>query len=226
MEQYYYLDSGNKQYGPVNVEDFVKYGITRETYIWTEGMTDWEQAGPYFDKKRTRFADENPSPPNPAYKRQERPVTVMSQPITDSSRRASSIYRERLPTERGFWLALFLSIVTLGIYEYYLIYAQAKETNIVCAEDNKHTHGLLFVILLSLVTFGIYSIVWECMIIERRRSYLGRHGQDPGLSVTTFILLTFIFVLFTFGITAIVAFCKGLYQQNAVNRTYNNIYNL
>ncbi|MDR2384309.1 MAG: DUF4234 domain-containing protein [Tannerella sp.] len=33
---------------------------------------------------------------------------------------------QQLTTNRGFWLALLLSIVTLGIYDLYLIHAFAK----------------------------------------------------------------------------------------------------
>lgn len=48
-----------------------------------------------------------------------------------------------LPTNRGFWLAWLLSIVTFGIYPLYLVHAFAKETNIACAGDGKKTTGLL-----------------------------------------------------------------------------------
>ena len=67
---------------------------------------------------------------------------------------------EKLTTNRGFWLAFLLSIVTLGFYSWYLIYAFAKETNIACKDDGKSTSGLLVYILLSIITLGIYSIVW------------------------------------------------------------------
>ena len=57
----------------------------------------------------------------------------------------------RLATNRGFWLTLLLTIVTLGFYQWYLIYAFAKETNIVCREDGRKTAGLVVYILLSII---------------------------------------------------------------------------
>lgn len=133
---------------------------------------------------------------------------------------------EKLTTDRGFWSAFLLSIVTLGIYGLYLIYAFAKETNIACAEDGKKTQGLLAVILLSIVTFGIYGIVWTCMWINRCNNYLVKHGEPEGLQVSTYLLTIFLLGPLTLGIMYILVFCKELYLQNAVNSTYNKINNL
>ena len=132
----------------------------------------------------------------------------------------------KLPSHRGFWLTLLLSIITLGIYGWYLIYAFAKETNIACKEDNKKTTGLLLYIILTLVTFGIYAIVWQCMWINRCNEYLRRNNKPEGLQVSTFLLTLFLLGWLTLGIMYLVVFCKSLYLQNAVNRTYNELNNL
>jgi len=133
---------------------------------------------------------------------------------------------QKLTTNRGFWLALLLSIVTLGIYGLYLIHAFAKETNIACREDGKRTQGLVVFILLTIVTFGIYAIVWYCMWISRCNNYLSRHGKPEGLQVSTFLLTLFLLGWLTLGIMYLVVYCKQLYLQNEVNRTYNEINNL
>jgi len=133
---------------------------------------------------------------------------------------------QKLTTNRGFWLAFLLSIVTLGIYGLYLTHAFAKETNIACAEDGKRTNGLLVYFLLSIITFGIYGIVWNCQWIGRCNSYLSRHGKPEGLQVSTFLLTFFLFGWLTLGIMYIVVFCKQLYLQNAVNRTHNELNSL
>ena len=132
----------------------------------------------------------------------------------------------KLVTNRGFWLTLLLSIVTLGIYGLYLIYSFARETNIACKEDNKKTTGLFLYLLLSLVTLGIYAIVWECMWINRCNEYLRKNNKPDGLQVSTYILTLFLLGPLTIGIMYLVVFCKTLYLQNAVNRTYNELNNL
>ena len=132
----------------------------------------------------------------------------------------------KLATKRGFWLTLLLSFVTLGIYYLYLIHSFAKETNIACKDDNKKTSGLLVFILLSMVTFSIYGIVWFCMWINRCNEYLRKNNKPDGLQVSTYLLTIFLLGPLTVGIMYLVVFCKMLYLQNAVNRTYNELNNL
>jgi len=132
----------------------------------------------------------------------------------------------KLPAKRGFWLTLLLSIITGGIYGWYLIYAFARETNIACKEDNKKTTGLLLFIIFSVITFGIYAIVWECKWINRCNEYLRKNNKPEGLQVSTFLLTVFLLGWLTLGIMYLVVFCKTLYLQNAVNRTYNELNNL
>lgn len=128
---------------------------------------------------------------------------------------------EKLTTNRGFWLTFLLSIVTFGIYGWYLVYAFAKETNIACKEDGKTTRGLLGYILLSIVTLGIYGIVWQATLISRRGDFLQRNGKPPVLTIGTYLLTLFLLGGLTLGIMYLVVFCKFLYQQNAVNKLYN-----
>lgn len=125
-----------------------------------------------------------------------------------------------LPTNRGFWLAFLLTIVTLGFYQWYLIYAFAKETNTACKGDGRSTTGLFLFILFSILTLGIYSIVWYCMWISRCNTYLAVNGRQQGLQVSTYLIAVFLGWI-TLGILNLVVFCKMLYLQNAVNRTYN-----
>ena len=115
----------------------------------------------------------------------------------------------RLPTNRGFWLTLLYSILTLGFYTLYLIYAFAKETNTACVADGKRTQGLVVYLLLGFVTCGIYPIVWECMWINRCNAYLIRTDKPEGLQVSTYLLTLFLLGWLTLGIMYLVVFCKS-----------------
>ncbi len=132
---------------------------------------------------------------------------------------------EKLTSNRSFWLAILLSIVTLGIYPLYLIYAFAKETNIACKEDGKSTSGLIVFILLSIITLNIYSIIWWCKWINRCNFYLAKNGKPEGLQISTY-LLTLFFGWITLGIMYFVVFYKIINLQNSVNATYNEINNI
>lgn len=130
---------------------------------------------------------------------------------------------EYLRTNKGFWRTFFLSIVTLGIYPLYLIYAFARETNIACARDGKKTQGLLVYLILSFISLGIYAIVWHCLWIDRCNDYLVLNRKHEGLQVSTYLLTLFLFGPLTLGIMYIIVACKMLYLQNEVNATYNAV---
>lgn len=45
MDTYYYLDSDNKQCGPVSSVELFRMGITPQTKVWKQGMASWAPAG-------------------------------------------------------------------------------------------------------------------------------------------------------------------------------------
>lgn len=127
----------------------------------------------------------------------------------------------RLPENRGFWKVFFFSLFTFGIYGLYLFHAFAKETNLVCQEDGRHTRGLLAYIVFSILTLGIYQLIWFVKIIERRGNFCIRNGVNNRLTGTFYLLTVFIFSWLTFGICAIILAVKFIHQQNDVNKIYN-----
>jgi len=64
------------------------------------------------------------------------------------------------------------------------------------------------------------------MWINRCNEYLRKNNKPDGLQVSTYILTIFLLGPITLGIMYLVVFCKTLYLQNAVNRTYNELNNL
>lgn len=128
-----------------------------------------------------------------------------------------------LCTNRGFWKAFFLNLITLVIYNWYLIHAFAKETNIACKDDGKKTTGLLLYVVFNVLTLGIYGIVWTCKWINRCNNYLAQNGEIEGLQVSTYLLTLFLFGPLTLGIMTLVVYCKALYLQNKVNEKHNEL---
>lgn len=41
---YFYIDSAQQQKGPVEKTQLIQQGISPETYVWAEGMADWQKA--------------------------------------------------------------------------------------------------------------------------------------------------------------------------------------
>lgn len=45
MEKEWYLIDNGVQRGPMRAEEMLNYGLTPESMVWTQGMTDWKHAG-------------------------------------------------------------------------------------------------------------------------------------------------------------------------------------
>ena len=148
-----------------------------------------------------------------------------------------------LPTNRKVWKIWLLSFLTLGIYGVVVMFAMAKETNISCAEDGKHTRGFWGVIFLSIITLGIYGFVWYYKWANREYGYLTRNRTQGGIlsggDLAFLMLITFIltFVLLIASIRNLSLLVMILYvgqiiwgiyvmsryvkQHNTVNKIYN-----
>ncbi|MDE6396486.1 MAG: CD225/dispanin family protein, partial [Muribaculaceae bacterium] len=44
MPKYYYIDANGQQTGPFNLNELVNQPITRQTYVWREGLSSWVMA--------------------------------------------------------------------------------------------------------------------------------------------------------------------------------------
>lgn len=44
MTSYFYLDSQNRNQGPVPLDRLAEHGVTRNTMIWCDGMANWQRA--------------------------------------------------------------------------------------------------------------------------------------------------------------------------------------
>jgi len=45
MDSYFYLDQNGQQQGPVTANELPNYGVTRNIYVWKQGMSNWQMAG-------------------------------------------------------------------------------------------------------------------------------------------------------------------------------------
>jgi len=45
MDTYFYLDQNGQQQGPVAANELPNYGVTRNIYVWKQGMSNWQMAG-------------------------------------------------------------------------------------------------------------------------------------------------------------------------------------
>ena len=124
-----------------------------------------------------------------------------------------------LKTTRGFWKWFFLSLVTLGIYDFYFIHKMAKEANL--ADPNgKKVGGLVFYIFITLITFGIYSFYWNYKVCEKFGANVRSAGQTPRITGGAWLLWEIFGALIIVG--PIVALVKQIHLWNDSNKIYNS----
>jgi len=45
MDLYFYLDKNGQQQGSIPANELPKYGVTKNTQVWKQGMANWQMAG-------------------------------------------------------------------------------------------------------------------------------------------------------------------------------------
>jgi hypothetical protein len=83
MKNYFYVGQNGQQCGPVAMEQLSSCGITRETFVWSEGMTEWKKAGEVAELANLFIAvpPTPPTPPTPPAYQAPQPQVSVQQPI-------------------------------------------------------------------------------------------------------------------------------------------------
>lgn len=64
MKKFYYISDG-QQLGPHTSQELIQFGITKDTQIWCDGMTNWDAAGHHPELQNLFVAATPPPPPPP-----------------------------------------------------------------------------------------------------------------------------------------------------------------
>lgn len=64
---------------------------------------------------------------------------------------------DEVKQDRSLLLYVLLSFVTFSVYHFYFMDLWAKDVNILCEKDGKHTVGVEKMMLFSVLTFGVYK---------------------------------------------------------------------
>lgn len=125
----------------------------------------------------------------------------------------------RLKTNRSLLVYILLSLVTCGIYSWYVIYDMARDANEMCAGDGKNTKGLLLYIIFSIITCGLYPYFWYYGIAERMNNACLARGLRSQTSGTSFLLW---YILGSFIIVGPFVAMHQLFEtMNTVATEYN-----
>ncbi len=170
MSMYYYIGADNQRQGPVEAEQLPSLGVTKESYVWTKGMKDWDQV------KNVRgldylFPQVIPSSSTNAMPPFERPVSPdqlsSTYPLADDFQESPQpLYKEK--SAIGWLIAAYIFAALggfLGFIIGFMVFkakekvkdpATGAETKVSKYKKNHRTLGLIAAILSVISIF-----VWK-----------------------------------------------------------------
>ncbi len=77
--------------------------------------------------------------------------------------------------ERSLVAYYLFSFLTLGIYALVFWGKYTKDVNALCEGDGKKTMKFKYVVLLSIITVGIFGLVWRCKLANRLKENAERY---------------------------------------------------
>lgn len=93
----------------------------------------------------------------------------------------------RLKTNRELDEFLVFSLFTFGIYGVFVMSHLSKEINVIASKhDNRHTMHFCLMILLNIITLGIYSLIWYSNFSSRIGKELTTRNISYEFSARTF----------------------------------------
>lgn len=115
---------------------------------------------------------------------------------------------------------LFLSIITLGIYEIFYLYRLIKDVNTICEDDDRQSPGIFAYYFFSVITFGLYSIFYWYRVADMLSLSAKRRNVPCDISAG-FVCLCFVLNYFSFSIGSLVGIYKVIQATNDLAADYN-----
>jgi len=124
-----------------------------------------------------------------------------------------------LKTNRHCWKFFLFTPLTLGIYPIVVMYTSVKALNTVAQKDGRKTMNYIGFLFLTVITAGIYYLIWNHQMAGRVNAELQRRGLPLTFGTGDFWLWDVLGTLFAFG--PIVYFHKFLKVMNVLCADYN-----
>ena len=125
--------------------------------------------------------------------------------------------------DRSFLKLLLLSIITLGIYEFWHLHHWTKDINTLCKDDGKNNEGVLLYILFTLLTCGLFPVFWWFKAADRLSRAAVREGVAVDISGGKVLALCIV-GMFTWGIFIWYAQYLVMQATNDLAVNYNSKY--
>ena len=175
MKSYYY-HNGQDKVGPLSLEDLKKQNITRDTYVWYEGLTDWKRAGDIPELQALFPA--GGAAPQQQYGQAAQPAYGYQQPAQAAQQGYQQGYQQQYTQPRSY--ATTAASTTAGPMKM----GALKAFSII---------GLIFSLILFIIGVGVFNISGYCYdYYDSCSCYTGNDEQEVYGSIIIVMSLIFL----------------------------------
>lgn len=105
-----------------------------------------------------------------------------------------------LEERRSVLRYVLLNLITLGLYGLYYAAELARDTEVACHGDGKHSYFGKKDVFFSIVTFGIYYTVWMCRLIKRWNDHSTKTHMGVYVNIASYCILRHLWITAPFAI--------------------------
>jgi hypothetical protein len=193
----YFIVENNKQSGPFSIYELKDKGITSETLVWAEGMTDWTPAWKVDELRAFLFNTKDASTPPPLPEDTEQPVAAQAEPAAaiEKKKPQGSSCLKRLFVGFLFLLAVLLVAMAVSCPSEQAHKNKIKEKITLALEQSAQRNNNLFGVGIGLVRHLLTDEILDRVLDEMvdyhnyyvfSKCTINSDGKDKNISYGAF----------------------------------------
>lgn len=193
----YFIVENNKQSGPFSIYELKDKGITSETLVWAEGMTDWTPAWKVDELRAFLFNTKDASTPPPLPEDMEQPAAAQAEPAAaiEKKKPQGSSCLKRMFVGLLFLLAVLLVAMAVSCPSEQAHKNKIKEKITLALEQSAQRNNNLFGVGIGLVRHLLTDEILDRVLDEMvdyhnyyvfSKCTINSDGKDKNISYGAF----------------------------------------
>ena len=191
----YFIVENNKQSGPFSIYELKDKGITSETLVWAEGMTDWTPAWKVDELRAFLFNTKDASTPPPLPEDMEQPAAAPVEPAAAIEKKKGSSCLKRMFVGFLFLLAVLLVAMAVSCPSEQAHKNKIKEKITLALEQSAQRNNNLFGVGIGLVRHLLTDEILDRVLDEMvdyhnyyvySKCTINSDGKDKNISYGAF----------------------------------------
>lgn len=191
----YFIVENNKQSGPFSIYELKDKGITSETLVWGEGMTDWTPAWKVDELRAFLFNTKDASTPPPLPEDMEQPAAAPVEPAAAIEKKKGSSCLKRMFMGFLFLLAVLLVAMAVSCPSEQAHKNKIKEKITLALEQSAQRNNNLFGVGIGLVRHLLTDEILDRVLDEMvdyhnyyvfSKCTINSDGKDKNISYGAF----------------------------------------